>query len=268
MIRDWASGGAIKVKRAKENIDDLAARIRAFDERDPYMFVVGPDPDTRQTIGKIEMREDVDPILGAIAADAIHNLRSVLDVLWRRATHQRPGKTDRRSGEYFPFQAAHVLEARHRRAKESSRLKRALKLACEIAPYEGGGDYGDLLCFLNEADRRDKHEVPTLVACRMGHLGDPSASIEKNRFILWYAGDMSIGPPLKHGEILWHGPASDPPSYMQTKIGFEVTFSKEGPFRGQPVLHQLTACTQIVESVVEAFVLAGLVNYPVPTVTL
>jgi len=60
--------------------------------------------------------------LGAIAGDAIHNLRSALDILWRHAMYPKGGRSGRK--DPFPFLAsAEMYEARLKREKEGFRQK-------------------------------------------------------------------------------------------------------------------------------------------------
>jgi hypothetical protein len=64
---------------------------------------------------------------GAIAGDAINNLRSALDVLWRQATNPTGRKA------YFPFDTADGLKGRLSRVKQAA-TKDAFRLllAAEI----------------------------------------------------------------------------------------------------------------------------------------
>jgi hypothetical protein len=258
MARWVANGGGIKVDRAKENIHDLEARIAAFRSRDPYRVLAQLDPKSGEIVCSINVRENIPVIWGAVAADAIHNLRSTLDILWRWATNPNPGRRDaRRGGQFFPFLPSHVLEARYKGTKEPRR-KKAFKLALEIKPYKGGND---LLCSLHAADLRDKHEVPTLVAVRIGRIGGRLPN--QGGFIV-VALNPEKAPILEQGTEIFRFPGrgygSRDPVDMNLQVAFEVAFGKGGPLQGELVLAKLVKFTEEVESVIEAFSRAGLLS--------
>jgi hypothetical protein len=219
-------------------------------------------------VWRVRASETIPRIWGAIAGDAIHNLRSSLDVLWRHATNPRPGRPDRRSGAYFPFTRADILEARYTRAEDPA-MKRAMRLVLEVKPYQGGDDD---LWLLNRAEATDKHETPILVACRLGapdsrditpldeHFSDP---IDGDAFYLRATSPITA-PTIEDGTELFRFRAqlideSRAPMDMEMKLLFEIAFGEGGPLEGKLVLPTLLRFTEEVDRVFEAFRVAGLV---------
>src|SRR4051812_45511039 len=88
-------GPKLKIERAERHIAELQAAIDAFLGRDPYPYVIKDDAErgTRSVI--MEVRERVPDELGPIVGDAIHNLRSALDIMLCdiAAMHGDPSRT-------------------------------------------------------------------------------------------------------------------------------------------------------------------------------
>src|SRR5690348_9159062 len=81
MIEPLFRGPKLKVERAERHIRDLQAAIDAFLARDPYPYVVKDDVERGTRSVAMVVRELVPDELGLIAGDAIHNLRSALDIM-------------------------------------------------------------------------------------------------------------------------------------------------------------------------------------------
>src|SRR5919199_1570622 len=100
MTEPLFQGPKLKIERAERHIRDLQAEIDAFLARDPYPHVIQGDAERGVRWVKIEVRELVPPEFGLIAGDAIHNLRSALDIMLCdiAANHGDASRTIR-----FPF---------------------------------------------------------------------------------------------------------------------------------------------------------------------
>lgn len=260
-MAEYASGVRVKIKRAKQHIANLERRTNGFFQPAPYKLVTENKTEggTRAVWRRVPGAKNIPPIWGAIAGDAIHNLRSALDVLWRQATNPRPGKTDRRKGAHFPFLPAEELEARLRRVKEPA-LKSAFAIAKTFEPYESG-NYE--LWLLNEASAIDKHEVPIVVACayQTGKftLGPPP--FEPDGF------SFEIRPTPRRPFLVedgkefftdqWgrHLKADDDDQFT-----FTIAFGECGPLKDQTVLPTLGEFARIVKAIARAFQQEGLIR--------
>jgi hypothetical protein len=141
-LADWKTSGGVKVERAKEHIRNLEAELIAFAKRHPYDTIGKLDDDTREFVVRArDIRERPDPKWGAIAGDAIHNLRSSLDILWRHVTTAPGTKPDLTRGGGFPIYATRdAFENTHCKGKVESRLKAPVKVLKALKPYKGGND--------------------------------------------------------------------------------------------------------------------------------
>src|SRR4051812_20680507 len=97
-VAEWAASGQVKIERAKEHINALAGEIAAFHQSSPYAIVGGDEQGTGDWVLRAQITNRPPLRWGAIAGDAIHNLRASLDVLWRHVIRAKPDDmTD------FPF---------------------------------------------------------------------------------------------------------------------------------------------------------------------
>jgi len=81
-MRDWASSGGAKIERAKEHVAEFDRAARDFLNDHPYTAVGKFQYKDQMVQYCIESDHVLPPRLAMIAADAIHNLRVPLDVLW------------------------------------------------------------------------------------------------------------------------------------------------------------------------------------------
>jgi len=255
-MTDWDIAGGLKVQRAKDHIEDLAARIQSFRERHPYCAVVKPNPKGQPNELVFRVREEMPTIWGAIAADAIHNLRSSLDLLWRAATIGDVAPS-RREGHrnHFPCgSAAKNLDARLRGAVKPA-TQRAMHIAKQAAMYEGGNDH---LWNLHCAWDTDKHEMPILAAVRGGTTPPESRALH----LIW---PPALAPTIKEGASAgWYFSmmVADAVMDVEIEVAFDVTFGESRPLKGKEVLTTLATFRDEVERIFKAFVVAGLVGPP------
>jgi hypothetical protein len=94
-------GPKLKVRRAEYHISDLHTRIDTFLARDPYRIVLEDDPETGKPAWFVRITEDLSDDIPLVIGDAVHNLRSALDLLACDLVRLIPGKSDQ--GVAFPF---------------------------------------------------------------------------------------------------------------------------------------------------------------------
>ena len=93
-------GPKLKVQRAKKHISDLHNEIAAYMRRKPYRIVVEQDTEPQRCVLVIRVREEVPDNLATIIGDAVHNLRTALDILACELVRINSGDPE---GVYFPF---------------------------------------------------------------------------------------------------------------------------------------------------------------------
>src|SRR3954447_18780775 len=81
MTEPLFQGPKLKIERAERHIAELQAATDAFLGRDPYPVIVKDDAERGLRYVSLNVRETIPPSFGLIAGDAIHNLRSALDIM-------------------------------------------------------------------------------------------------------------------------------------------------------------------------------------------
>lgn len=259
-MTSWATSGQVKIDRAKEHIRDLEGRATAFFDPPPFKIVrvsIGADGTSLLRWRRLPGAKDIDPIVGAIVGDVVHNLRSALDVLWRQATNPRPGKSDKRKGAFFPCEETfHESQERMHKIKKEPAMKAAFKIACDIKWQKAGEGSRDLWR-LHQASLLDKHEVPAVV---LGALQKAMIPLQGQGGALFLGGSLGRLVPVEDGKpIYWtitNGLSPEPSA--QDQISFAFGFGEFGPLTGQAVLPMLHKFAKIVQQTADAFLLAKL----------
>ncbi len=214
---------AFKIKRARTHVADLErftadylasmpaqCRIRGRDDLDPG-DVLGFEFDFRGP----------GDTYGAIFGDAIHNLRTTLDLLACDLVRARGGNV---KGVYFPFaESAGELDYQIKQKKFGRAGEAAVLLLKRLAPHRGGNI---ALRAIHDLDVQDKH-VFMIPSCTV--FGTPP---------------FPISP---EGKIL------SPPTAVVAPMTIAMVFPDESPFRDQEIIPTLHKLVETVEGVVEAF---------------
>lgn len=247
----WESSGHVKVERAKEHIAQLRHVSREFFDTNPYSVEFEPDEERERYVVRITPRE-MAPSLhwSAITADAIHNLRSALDILWRMAIH---GRKPAVRNCFFPIYASlQEFEAKQRREPQHGRIQKAVHVLRATRPYKGGND---MLWTLAALDDRDKHEMLTLTVGTFRSLlikAYPDTVIHlRPEDFMSPVEEGTVFAPLASGFTF-------SPVDMHHEFVFEITFAAGEMLEGETVLPVLTSCMDEVERVVAAFRTADL----------
>lgn len=252
-MSEWASSGAVKIERAKEHINNLMAEVDALMESEPYSITAEDNPETRFRIYRAHVRDKPPIRWGAIAGDAIHNLRSSLDVLWRIVLPD--GKNRRRKDGFPVLKSAHEFETRFNGVKEGPR-KAPVDILRVLKPYKGGND---LLWMLDVLSNEDKHHVLIPVAHALAGLhteifGGPTVmrfDVMKGR----PAAIMEDGAEIASVHFQWLTNV-----HVQPHFTFAVAFGEIDGVECQPIVPTLHQIAGMVDCVVESFAGPGLLT--------
>jgi hypothetical protein len=144
----------LKYARAEHHINDLARQVDAYLALKPVRLVTIGDPEACKETHFLKQEIPVPLALSLVAGDAIHNLRSVLDILIFSMIGDRARQPER---VQFPFAKNHQ---RFVSALESREIelagKNVLDALAALQPYGGGDDtfYG-----IHVLDVADKHKL-------------------------------------------------------------------------------------------------------------
>jgi len=249
----WAASGGVKIKRAKEHIDNLYSEINAAFQRGEYGIVTEDEPKTGSTIWRARIKSEPDPRWGAIAGDAAHNLRSSLDILWRQVWPATVRDENRKDG--FPILSRKKFESRFGGEIEATKQP-VVALLKEIKPYEGGNE---LLWMLSEIDNADKHRllIPSFVCAgpTVIVLGDTMPPIiSKDHIIPRFFPAI----PVHDGTVVFIAPAELRIMNVKPQPTLTVAFGEVEVVKGKPMLDTLVQMVGVVEGVAEMLIRAGL----------
>jgi len=266
-MTDWSTSGRVKIERAKEHLGNLAVAISAFHGTNPYLLVPEENQETGTLDIHVRIRETPPLRLGAIAGDAIHNLRAALDILWRIAMRAGPGRKTE-----FPFNnGPQEFENAHRGAIKG-RSKSAVDILKTVKPYKGGNE---LLWGLHIADIVDKHH--TLLPAYAST--DPVLWLDMAVFARDMArhvpGAREIPPdwshflglrgttdcPVQDNAVIGRFEAGHRPKVdMNLQFTLDVAFGEPEILKGKPMVDTLSQMAGVVDGIAESFRIANLIR--------
>ena len=235
-------GAWLQVDRAKKHVAEFNSELQRFADSDPYSVVIQPELAPGLQMMEITVRETFPRNLAPIVGDAVHNLRSALNLLAydlvRRETRREPP-----SNVQFPL------------ASSSEHLERVIvdrgihlagpsvvRAVRELKPYTGGDD---LLCALHDLDITGKHH--SLIRAQWAlniHRGDPSIN---ELLVIPHGYTKGVHPmPL--------GVPNDLPVNKELKPGIQIWFGP-GPTatQGKEIAPTLVQFTELVSEIVRSF---------------
>ncbi len=250
------SGVWIKVERAKEHVGNLEMLVQGFLQSKPYEVVAHDDPETGKAF-KVKVSHQPPLWWSGIVGDAVHNLRSSLDLLVCELV--------RSSGEpiydYTGFPVAKTADGFKSRGlgKVKGAPEAAVDLIKEAKPYKGGNE---ALWRLHRLDIADKHKLLIAVGSAYRSVTIDIGALTRESTARWLGIDPSEIPPspvairpadrqfpLKDGAVLYRGPQMD----MYPQFTFEVAFGEGEVVQGEPLIETLHELVQFVEGFIKLF---------------
>jgi len=151
------SDARLKIERAKEHIKNFLSRMVEFGHGNGHSVLVHRKTNTGYDALEIVSSKAIPPDLMCIAGDAIHNLRSALDVAMSEMEFVLTSK--RTKDVTFPvYKTRDDLEKAVNSRLEGKTPKRVIDyIVKSIQPYERGN--GDAIWQLHRLDIVDKHRV-------------------------------------------------------------------------------------------------------------
>ncbi|HXM38600.1 MAG TPA: hypothetical protein VN908_08085 [Gemmatimonadales bacterium] len=263
---DWASGGGLKIERAKEHISEFEADSRAFLQANPYFGVSQFDQTQGRLTFVVRGPNQIPPRLSSVAADAVQNLRSSLDILWHRVWAPETAKARK---VYFPmFENPHALETRFKGVKEASQ-KAAVDILRRAKPYKSGNKP---LYDLFEIAPRDRHETPVLSVAAYNKIIfalPPNVTYRGKRGLQFHFTPLDASGAVVHLFLKDGAPlpmdisvetTGGPVVEVKCQLPADIAFGEGEILEGEPVPKTLHEFLDVTNAIVEAFRLAGLVS--------
>ena len=264
-VNDRLRQVALKIKRAKEHVDDLENQLRAFFATNPYKVGTKRDAQTRQLIYYLTSVDPTPHSIPLIAGDAIQNLMSALDHLAYQIvcsdTHERPPNPN---WIYFPIADDFTKYEAKKRGKMEGVSDDTLKAIDALKPYKGGNDLLWVLYRLNSVEKHRLlitagsyfHSVnvgPRLIKNMARAIANSAIEVDPNTLPtinLWLE-PADIMFPLAAGDQLF---IDTPDSELNEKLQFrfDVAIREPGIIEDKPLLHTVHQLTTVVEGIVTA----------------
>jgi hypothetical protein len=242
-------GPKLKIERAKQHISDLNLQITKFVKRNPYFLRVEPEPprnaielkgDPKRCHLTIRVREELTPCIPLTLGDAIHNLRSALDLLAYDLLRGISGVKENHIK--FPFGANQShFEGAVKNGQICLAGSKVVDVMLSTKAYPGGNDP---LYSLHDLDITDKH----FEMLEIGSTG-LMPTIRGNINII----DCRISP-LKDGVVFAAMPTPGNCKFGdEFDVGVEIHFAKGLPFERESIVPTLFQLVKLVEDIVTEF---------------
>jgi len=264
----------IKVERAKEHVSNLEALVERFlhPERqpEPYRVLRFCELDTGDLVFKVKASGQPPLSWSAILGDAIHNLRSSLDLLVCELVRAEGNKVG--EGTKFPMFRSAASFANAFNPGPPGAIKgapqRAIDLIKAAQPYKGANN---AFWRLHQLDIVDKHKLLVPVGMAQGAIiHDLTRMVANNPDLasglttaqpLTTPADISTTErqfPLEDGTVIYRVPARGREDvmtqmHMHPELTFEVAFGEGEVVKGEPLVQMLHELVQFVEGYIKRF---------------
>jgi len=260
------TGVRAKIERAKEHVRDLELPISQFEQLIANGVVAYNEPDTGDRVFRVKIPYQPPLRWATIIGDAVHNLRSSLDILVAELVRGKGNPVTRHTG--FPiYNSVDAFTDAFKSgypAKVEGAPDEAVDLIKATKPYKGGND---ALWYIHRLDIVDKHSLLIAVISRregtvydMSHhrvtwdsIHNPSRIAEAWKWWSLEHFDDYTGP-LKEGAVIDRIPAQFRSHVdVDPQFAFRVSFGENEVVQGQAILPALYNYVNFVEGIVEPF---------------
>lgn len=244
------AGPRLKIERAKRHISELDTAIARFNKRHPYRIVVEQDADPAYHLFILRIKENIPDTFALILGDAVHNLRSALDLLTCDLISIHAGEAAIGERETFPFSKGNDVDLK-------SVFKKGLinKISPEALDFIGSlktykrGNGNPALWGLHDLDIHDKHKllIPVAKVVKIENM-----TVTQGQHVRMLLKNIGFGGAEDGAKLLKLPAANNVKVGQYFRPTIDVTFGNIEPFKGQsliPTLHQLT---DLVSGIVEA----------------
>jgi hypothetical protein len=240
---DAFQGPLLKIIRADRHLEELEAVLEEFVRRMPYYRSARLSDHPGHVTGDLFISEPPPIEIGMIVGDAVHNLRTSLDVLANDLIHIAGHKY---KDAAFPFSNTEKdLDLIIKKRGFIRAGTKSVELLKSLRPFNGGNT---LLRGLHDLDIINKHRM---IAPAVSGISMSILNIQLN-----HEDFNNIKP--NGGHYIWPFHREPPDSPMRLlgdriPLIFKLQFPILGPFQGQEIIPTLHAVRDHVLSIVEAF---------------
>lgn len=244
---DAFKGPRLKIKRANQHICNINDVLNAFVQTDFYSLAVEHEGNTGDYVLQFKQVRETPCELPLIIGDAIHNLRSALDIAYCELV-AHVGGTPTDWTRFMFFKDRQELVDRLGKGVMQCAPDIVDLLADVVKPYLTANNP---LCALHDLDIADKHllllpifSVARLQVTNLRLTGLATVTIGKADLILGKGGILKVvGMPVRF-EMQFDD---------NMKPSFKIAFGKGQALEGQPVIPTLHQLSQLVSGVIDTF---------------
>ena len=244
-MNDYFFASKLKIDRAKCHIIELNNAIINYIKSKPYRVVVEQDSKSPNHLWTLRVRNEVPCHFSVIIGDAIHNLRSSLDLLASTLVEMNGGNT---KDVYFPFgDNVDGLESAIKKRHIDRAGEDVVEIIRSLQPYKGGNE---MLRAIHDLNITDKHKA---LIPATHYVGIKNFQMINASGPLITINGLHVGP-IKDGKVLMNLPPA-----INIKVGqyfqpsFKITFGQGQPLEGQPILETLHNLAKIVNDIIGTF---------------
>lgn len=250
-MRDRLIGPQAKIERAQKHIQDFNVARGDF-IGNAYRVLREEDPKTRDLVYRVSAESHAPERLRGLAlviGDAVHNLRSALDLLAWQLVEANGGTPTRWTS--FPIADSPNEFESGGPNKIKGASEEAVELLRRVRPYKGGYD---ALWRLHRLDATDKHRILLTVG----------TSHQATEFV-YPLGRTTFGPitlkvrrpkTVVDGEEIYRVAAAYREStekQPEPKFAFDVAFAEPGIVNGEAVIPTIHQLVSVVQGVLKLF---------------
>jgi hypothetical protein len=243
---DRFEGSRLKVERAKKHITDLHSALIVFQKGDFYRIWVDEDLETGLHHLKLSTIRQPPIEIALMIGDAVHNLRTALDLLTSEVIWERLKIRTKTSRDNFPIrkladQVAGTIKSGLIQQADPSVGDLILNT---IKPYEGGNDG---LVALHNLDLVDKHRllIPWVQITAIWGI-----DLEDSKGNIFNALDLAVDGTTIHTPISSSGKMTIKGYGEASSL---VLFGKDLPVENKHIVPTLTQFSKLVSEIVDIF---------------
>jgi hypothetical protein len=235
----------LKIKRANKHIADLETAVGLLRESCTATVEINPETTHQNLIHTVPKFAETMDDLSLIAGDAIHNLRSALDLAWVRILEIHLPTADRDFAKFPVRSTRQEVEAALNGIQINSAINSAIFhcIVTDIQPY-GGGKFNGVASILHKLDICDKHLV-LLELNRLAGISNILVESQDGEIIRGFGGATDTLPPWV---IPFH---KDFRIKDKGKLAFDILLKEAGIFNCIDITEALHTFSNVVFHYVE-----------------
>jgi hypothetical protein len=150
-------GALLKLGRAQHHIDDLRAKIDEFLAAKPFKLIIQIRSNPGEFALRIKQDRAIPESFSLIIGDAVHNLRSALDLTMYGMARERASKPSRIQFPFPKSSSAKDIQNAFNSAQVNGAGTKVVEKILSFRPFPKNGNA--TFCNLHALSNRDKHRL-------------------------------------------------------------------------------------------------------------